>query len=253
MSAFIIKQEFQCDYYEVDGCKYISTFPYEWAIDHKWHHEYKDCGSGPKECENCREYGSINGVFVLYCANCKDYIYDTLPGPKRSGLASGYLSTEEIKTDEELWQQAPYMVGISLSQIREPKVEVEQVAETAQQMELTQTASSRYWEHYFAFENPASQEWPEEWAKEWGRPVFWSNSPKVVDDVPPLKEYEEEEYEEEEYEREDFEDDLEHEAYDDENPITHYELSRLPRAMREAFNPKYKMCLADFKTCMYDE
>lgn len=50
-------------YYSYDGELYTGTFPYEWAENHF-------PGTGPKECLNCADYGSWNGVFVLYCGNC---------------------------------------------------------------------------------------------------------------------------------------------------------------------------------------
>lgn len=283
MSAFtIIKQEVQGDYYEVDGFKYTGTFPYEWAINHKWHQEYEDCGSGPKECLNCREYGTINNVFVLYCGNCKAYIYDALPEPKRSGLIDENCA-QDIKSDAELWHKAPYMLGISLSQIGDTRLQEEQFVRERlpskegdekyrtflKQNESGWSARTRYWHYYFASENPVpeeeivenKEEWEKEWEKEW--PKEWQQAPDFYANLTnfpnqnTVVNYIEEEYEEFEEEEHDdyrsFEDDLENEAYDAENPITHYELSRLPRKMREAFNPKYKMCLDDFTTCMYDE
>ncbi len=50
-------------YYSYDDELYAGTFPEEWAKDHAPE-------TGPKECENCRDHGFWNGVFMLYCANC---------------------------------------------------------------------------------------------------------------------------------------------------------------------------------------
>jgi hypothetical protein len=61
-------------YYLVDGFKYDANFPYEWALNHKSHPIYN--GSGPKDCANCRRYGSILTVFVGYCSDCKTNIYN---------------------------------------------------------------------------------------------------------------------------------------------------------------------------------
>ena len=50
-------------YYSYDEELYCGTFPEEWVLDH-----FPD--TGPKECGNCAYYGSWNGVFIGYCANC---------------------------------------------------------------------------------------------------------------------------------------------------------------------------------------
>jgi hypothetical protein len=50
-------------YYSYDEELYCGTFPEEWVLDH-----FPD--TGPRECGNCAYYGSWNGVFLGYCANC---------------------------------------------------------------------------------------------------------------------------------------------------------------------------------------
>jgi hypothetical protein len=56
-------------YYSYDEELYCGTFPENWV---------EDCleGTGPKECGNCSYYGSWNGVFLGYCANCAQYVYN---------------------------------------------------------------------------------------------------------------------------------------------------------------------------------
>jgi hypothetical protein len=56
-------------YYSYDEELYCGTFPENWV---------EDCleGTGPKECGNCAYYGSWNGVFLGYCANCAQYAYN---------------------------------------------------------------------------------------------------------------------------------------------------------------------------------
>jgi len=56
-------------YYMYNEELYTATFPIEWAENHL-------PGTGPKECSNCACYGSWNGVFIGYCANCADYEYN---------------------------------------------------------------------------------------------------------------------------------------------------------------------------------
>jgi hypothetical protein len=55
--------------YLCDDEYYTIHFPKEWAVSHKM-------GSGPKECSNCADFGSWNGVFIGYCMNCADYMYN---------------------------------------------------------------------------------------------------------------------------------------------------------------------------------
>jgi hypothetical protein len=50
-------------YYSYDEELYCGTFPEEWVLDH-----FPE--TGPRECGNCAYYGSWNGVFLGYCANC---------------------------------------------------------------------------------------------------------------------------------------------------------------------------------------
>ena len=63
-------------YYSYDEELYCGTFPEQWAKNHL-------NGSGPKECKNCNYYGSWNGVFIGYCANCAHSVYN---GERGRGL-----------------------------------------------------------------------------------------------------------------------------------------------------------------------
>jgi len=48
---------------------YHERFPEEWAVCHEE-------GTGPGQCNNCANFGSVNGIFIGYCANCAAYIYE---------------------------------------------------------------------------------------------------------------------------------------------------------------------------------
>ena len=99
----------QGTYYMVDGIKYDAHFPVAWAINHFSHPNVPEDMSGPKECGNCRAYGSINDVFVGYCAMCSLRIYN---------FTRGGMVCDCSKIDETtLWQQFPYMQGVRLWQI----------------------------------------------------------------------------------------------------------------------------------------
>jgi len=65
MTTFTEKQET----YLIGGIHYHSRFPREWAESHQ-----ED--TGPENCSNCEQFGSLNGVFIGYCGNCADYVYE---------------------------------------------------------------------------------------------------------------------------------------------------------------------------------
>ena len=56
-------------YYSYNEELYAGCFPKEWAQSHL-------PGTGPNECLNCAYFGSWNGVFLGYCANCATYLYE---------------------------------------------------------------------------------------------------------------------------------------------------------------------------------
>jgi len=67
----------QGKYYVIDGEKYDIHFPLYWAKCHNVANpEYPEDIPGPKTCLNCKEIGSINGVFVAYCLNCACYVFE---------------------------------------------------------------------------------------------------------------------------------------------------------------------------------
>ena len=53
----------------VDNIKYLNTFPDEWIYN-------TYIGTGPKYCINCRKYGCIDDIFIGYCGNCSEHIYN---------------------------------------------------------------------------------------------------------------------------------------------------------------------------------
>tara|TARA_Y100000389_G_scaffold205036_1_gene262265 strand:+ start:4977 stop:5375 length:399 start_codon:yes stop_codon:yes gene_type:complete len=55
--------------------KYIKTFPENWINEDHIRH------TGPCYCNNCRYHGSFKGIFLGYCLNCAEYIYNFSRGP----------------------------------------------------------------------------------------------------------------------------------------------------------------------------
>ncbi len=108
-------------YYVWDGYKYAAQFPIKWAKNHLTVGELPM--SGPKECLNCRSFGSIKGVFVAYCSNCVSYIYKDI-APER--VNSSYVA-DEFKHNEELWQAIPYLRGVDISTIGDRRENLEEV------------------------------------------------------------------------------------------------------------------------------
>jgi hypothetical protein len=113
LSSIPIFQGNQGNYYVVDGYKYDIHFPLVWALDHKCTpNEYQN-GSGPKDCSNCFEYGSINNVFVGYCSNCLRDVYDY----KRGNHPIDPAAPINILSERELWIQFSYMNDVKISEI----------------------------------------------------------------------------------------------------------------------------------------
>lgn len=54
--------------YLYQGVWYHEQFPVSWAMYHHF-------DTGPRDCLNCACYGSVEGVFVGYCANCALHVY----------------------------------------------------------------------------------------------------------------------------------------------------------------------------------
>jgi hypothetical protein len=79
-------------YYSYDEELYCGTFPEEWVLDHS-------PGTGPKDCGNCSYYGSWNGVFLGYCANCAQYVYNGVRGRGFIDIGKEFPSEEQILAD----------------------------------------------------------------------------------------------------------------------------------------------------------
>jgi hypothetical protein len=60
----------QCkQYYTYKGIHYDIAFPVFWVLT-----ESED--TGPNNCNNCKDYGTLRGVFIMYCANCCQYCFN---------------------------------------------------------------------------------------------------------------------------------------------------------------------------------
>jgi hypothetical protein len=59
--------------YTCENQKYFIYFPYEWVLN-------MQPGSGPKHCKNCKLHGIVDNMFLGYCMDCANYIYDFTRG-----------------------------------------------------------------------------------------------------------------------------------------------------------------------------
>lgn len=53
----------------INNTKYLISFPDDWISNTYY-------GTGPNHCINCKNYGSIYDIFIGYCGNCSQHIYN---------------------------------------------------------------------------------------------------------------------------------------------------------------------------------
>jgi len=94
-------------YYSYDEELYCGTFPEEWVLDHF-------PGTGPKECRNCAQFGSWNGVFLGYCCNCAYYEYN---GERGRGLINVGVEDNDIDVVDFPSIFDTYLEGVSLDDV----------------------------------------------------------------------------------------------------------------------------------------
>jgi hypothetical protein len=86
---------------------YHSKFPEEWAENH-------EDETGPEECLNCALYGTINNIFIGYCANCAHYIYNGTRG--RDFIDNGIENDEiEVMKYESIFDT--YLKGVNIKSL----------------------------------------------------------------------------------------------------------------------------------------
>ena len=130
--AVPIFQGNQGKYYIIDDYKYDIHFPLAWALDHHNEPYYnKDTnktyinGSGPKKCNNCFVFGSLNSVFVGYCSNCLYYVYND----KRGDHSINNSKSIDTLYEYIIWKKFPYMNGVKISEIGDKNDDEETVIE----------------------------------------------------------------------------------------------------------------------------
>lgn len=118
--AYIHKTQTGRLIYIINNVVYSEHFPIEWALnpgEFIWEFKGKEetfimgPGTSPDHCANCNYFGSINGVFIGYCANCAEQ-YDYTRG-------NGFIEQGVEYTDED---GAPmcnttYLSGLDLGKL----------------------------------------------------------------------------------------------------------------------------------------
>lgn len=70
---------------QIGDVKYHIDFPEAWIMTQKFDTPYgipDMVGTGPLYCGNCKYHGTNKaGVFLGYCSNCADYVYNGERGP----------------------------------------------------------------------------------------------------------------------------------------------------------------------------
>lgn len=88
-------------YYEYEGQNYAPSFPIDWASDHM-------PNTGPGECKNCKYFGSWENIFMGYCANCANYIYEGERG-------KGFINIcEEFDIEDDEPNPIFYPIGLRI-------------------------------------------------------------------------------------------------------------------------------------------
>jgi len=103
------------DRYLYDYQWYHEKFPEDWAVYHL-------PGTGPGQCGNCDYYGSINGVFIGYCANCA--LYDYMGSRGRGFIGDGEESTNDYPSAFDT-----YLEGVDITTIQLIEYEVNNIIE----------------------------------------------------------------------------------------------------------------------------
>jgi len=83
------------DYYEMCGIHYDANFPTDWANEH----HKKETEYGPIKCLNCFYFGHYQGVFVGYCSNCAQHLFNYERG---YGLTDEFCSERDSNTVDDI-------------------------------------------------------------------------------------------------------------------------------------------------------
>ena len=94
-------------YYTFNGINYDITFPVFWVLN-------ENPETGPHNCDNCRDYGTLRGVFIMYCANCAEYVYynEAGYGALQNGIEKGGSDINRSAWNTYLKHREPAYIGL---------------------------------------------------------------------------------------------------------------------------------------------
>lgn len=231
MSYLFPNINYHNNYYTVEGSevKYHPNFPEEWATNH-WHFDsvrVQLFETGPEKCENCAYFGTCCGVFIGYCSNCAEIMYNCERG---EGCVSNFVSGEE----PQMWSRLPYMQGVNIEDIGLEEEEQEE----EQEQEIIYYPTQEEIDAFY-YEPKNENEDPYE------NDRYLTRRELRPCELPDFEE-----------DNSDYENDYDYQ--DDEEPYaseypTPYELCRLPQDMRNGFDPKYAERLEIFRVWAREE
>ena len=91
--------------YNVDDVWYHTAFPRKWAETHL-------PGTGPCDCPNCANWGSLGDLFIGYCMHCASMAYNGKRG--RGFIGAGKESNNDVSSSYPSAYDT-YLVGLKLS------------------------------------------------------------------------------------------------------------------------------------------
>jgi hypothetical protein len=143
ITSIPVFQGVQGKFYIVDGMKYHICFPIQWALRHKTFRVGKyHQTTGPVECGNCREYSSVRGVFIGYCANClENYLKSN---DWRGNMWPQQIQSVDTLADRDMWNIYPWMFNVKISEIGDKLEEEEEQEEEEQVFEEEEADEEPY-------------------------------------------------------------------------------------------------------------
>ncbi len=93
-------------YKTVNNINYFKSFPDTWIEEESLYNV------GPRFCENCKYYGSLDNIFIGYCVNCANNIFD---GERGSGMSGNEIMLNPSEFD---FEKCPYMSSLQKAQVK---------------------------------------------------------------------------------------------------------------------------------------
>jgi len=125
---YYIEDDNACEDDKLFPVYYDIHFPLQWALNEKIVDTYHgEIVTGPPHCDNCKDYGYYNGVFIGYCLNCAE-VFDYTRGNGMTNIGPGIELDEtmvafdltDYKKENSMWNT--YLKNINLDDIGDQKL-----------------------------------------------------------------------------------------------------------------------------------